>query len=93
MNSYLIESNYDLKVADMRLLDKHFGTEIYIVDTGTHKYIVKRLPLYFENIDNEGFVTEYLHNHAHKVARLLKKQRWKLCHKDTGASIYSPRVY
>lgn len=74
MNSYLIESNYDLRVSDMRLLDKHFGTEIYVVDTDTHKYIVKILPLYFENIDNEGFVTEYLHNHGHKVARLLKNR-------------------
>ena len=74
MNSYLIESNYDLKVSDISLLDKHFGTEIYVVDTGTQKYIVKAMPLYFENIDNEGFVTEYLHNHGHKVARLLKSR-------------------
>ena len=74
MNSYLIESHYDLKVLDMRLLDEHFGTEIYAVDTDTHKFIVKVLPLYFENIDNEGFVTEYLHNHGHKVARFLKSR-------------------
>lgn len=33
MNSYLIESHYDLKLSDMRLLDEHFGTEIYAVDT------------------------------------------------------------
>lgn len=58
MNSYLIESNYDLKVSDMKLLDKHFGTEIYVVDADTQRYIVKVLPLYFENIDIEGFVTE-----------------------------------
>ena len=74
MDSYLIESHYNLKVSDMRLLDKHFGTEIYAVDTDTHKYIVKVLPLYFENIDNEGFVADYLYNHGHKVARLLKSK-------------------
>jgi len=74
MNSYLIESNYDLKVSDMKLLDKHFGTEIYVVDADTQRYIVKVLPLYFENIDIEGFVTDYLYNHGHKVARLLKSR-------------------
>lgn len=74
MNSYLIENNYDLKVSDMKLLDKHFGTEIYVVDADTQRYIVKVLPLYFENIDIEGFVTDYLYNHGHKVARLLKSR-------------------
>ena len=74
MNSYLIESNYDLKVSDISLLDKHFGTEIYVVDTDTQKYIVKVLPLYFENIDSEGSVTEYLYSHGHKVAQLLKSR-------------------
>lgn len=80
MNSYLIERNYDLKVSDMRLLDKHFGTEIYVVEADTKevplpkRYIVKVLPLYFENIDNEGFVADYLYNHGHKVARLLKSR-------------------
>lgn len=82
MNSYLIENNYDLKVSDISLLDKHFGTEIYVVDTDTKKYIVKVLPLYFENIDNEGFVTEYLHSHGHKVARLLKMW-FNICHPNT----------
>ena len=74
MDASLIERNYDLKMSDMRLLDKHFGTEIYVIDTDTHKYIVKALPLYFEHINNEGFVTKYLHNHGHKVARLLKSR-------------------
>lgn len=74
MNSCLIESNYDLKVSDMKLLDRHFGTEIYAVDADTKRYIVKALPLYIENIDNEGFVTDYLYRHGHKVARFLKSR-------------------
>lgn len=48
MNSHLIESHYDIKVSDMRLLEEHFGTEIYLVDAGTEKYIVKAMPLYFK---------------------------------------------
>ena len=74
MNSYLIESNYDLKVWDIKLLDRHFGTEIYVVDADDKRYIVKILPLYFENIENEGFVTDYLYNNGHKVARFLKSR-------------------
>lgn len=54
MNLRLIERNYDLKVSDLKLLDKHFGTEIYVVEADTKRYIVKVLPLYYENIDNEG---------------------------------------
>lgn len=74
MNLRLIERNYDLKVSDLKLLDKHFGTEIYVVEADTKRYIVKVLPLYYENIDNEGYVTDYLYNHGHKVARLLKSR-------------------
>ncbi len=83
MNSYLIERNYDLKVSDMRLLDKHFGTEIYIVEADTKRYIVKVLPLYYENINNEGLITEYLYRRGHKVARLLKSR-------DGGYAIRTP---
>lgn len=57
MDSHLIESNYDLKVSDMRLLEEHFGTEIYLIEAGAQKYIVKAMPLYFENVENEGFIT------------------------------------
>lgn len=74
MNSHLIESHYDLKVSDMRLLEEHFGTEIYLVDAGKQKYIVKAMPLYFENVENEGSITEYLYSRSHKVARLIKSR-------------------
>ncbi len=74
MDSHLIESNYDLKVSDMRLLEEHFGTEIYLIEAGAQKYIVKAMPLYFENVENEGFITEYLSGRSHKVARLIKSR-------------------
>ncbi len=74
MNSYLIERNYDLKVSNVQLLDKHFGTEIYVVDADTKRYIVKVLPLYFENLHNEGLITEYLYRRGYQVARLLKSR-------------------
>lgn len=57
MYTQLIEDNYNLKVSNMRLLDEHFGTEIYVIDVDTQKYIVKAMPLYFGNIENEGLLT------------------------------------
>lgn len=77
MNAQLIESNYDMKVSNMRLLDEHFGTEIYLINADTPKYIVKVMPLHFENIENEGLLTEFLYHCGHKVARLLKSRGGK----------------
>lgn len=77
MNAQLIESNYDMKVSNMRLLDEHFGTEIYLINADTPKYIVKVMPLHFENIENEGLLTEFLYHCGHKVAQLLKSRGGK----------------
>lgn len=72
MNKYIIESNYHLAVSDIKLLDKHFGTEIYLINTDKGKYIVKALPLYMSNVKNEGELTEYLYDNGLNVARFLK---------------------
>ncbi len=72
MNKNIIENNFNLNVSDIKLLDKHFGTKLYLVSTDVGKYIVKVLPLYIENVKNEGEVTEYLYNHGLKVARFMK---------------------
>lgn len=72
MNKNIIENNFNLNVSDIKLLDKHFGTELYLVSTDVGKYIVKVLPLYMENVKNEGEVTEYIYNHGLKVARFMK---------------------
>ncbi|MBQ3128460.1 MAG: phosphotransferase [Clostridia bacterium] len=74
MNQYIIENNFNLKVSDIQLLDKHFGTELYLINTDIGKYIVKVLPLYMENVKNEGELTEYLYNHGLKVARFMKSK-------------------
>lgn len=71
---YLIKDNFNLKVSDIELLDKHFGTELYLINTNAGKYIVKVLPLYMKNVKNEGELTEYLYNHGLKVARFLKSK-------------------
>ena len=74
MNKHIIENNFNLKVSDIKLLDKHFGTEIYLISTDDEKYIVKVLPLHMENVKNEGELTEHLYNHGIKVARFLKSK-------------------
>ncbi|MGI5958352.1 MAG: phosphotransferase [Massiliimalia sp.] len=77
MNSQLIESNYDINVSNITLLDEHFGTKIYLINADNQKYIVKTVPLFFENIENEGLITEFLYGCGYKVARLLKSKDGK----------------
>lgn len=72
MNPYLLKGNYNLDVSGLTLLDSHFGTGIYVADAGVKRYIVKTLPLYFENIEQEGHITEYLRAHGLKTAGILK---------------------
>ena len=74
MNKNIIENNFNLKVLDINLLDKHFGTELYLINTDTGKYIVKVLPLYMGNVKNEGELAEFLYSHGVKVARFLKSK-------------------
>ncbi len=70
---YRIEQNYVLNVCEIKLLDRHFGTEIYLIGTDAGKYIVKVLPLYFD-VNNEGLIADYLFGHGLKVARLLQNR-------------------
>ncbi len=68
----IIENNFDLIITSIELIDSHFGTEIYIANTYSDKFIMKKLPLYMESVKNEGHITEFLYNKGIKVARLLK---------------------
>jgi len=36
----LIQDNYSLEVKSLALLDSHFGTEIYLLESNDNKYIV-----------------------------------------------------
>lgn len=74
MNKNIIENNFNLKVFDIKLLDKHFGTELYLINTDSGKHIVKVLPLYMENVKNEGELAEYLYDQGLKVARFMKSK-------------------
>lgn len=74
MISNIVELNYDLKILNIKLLDSHFGTEIFKIDTDKGKYIVKTLPLHMTISENEGLITEYLYNNGIKVARQLKSR-------------------
>lgn len=75
MDSHLIEQHYDLRVTELRLIDRHFETEIYIAHTGAEKYLVKVMPLFYQNVDNEGQITEHLHRHGMNVAQFLRTRQ------------------
>jgi thiamine kinase-like enzyme len=68
----LILDNYGIEISGMSLIDSHFGTEIYLIETAKGKFIVKTLPLYVKGIENEGFITEFLFNKGFNVAKILK---------------------
>lgn len=68
----IIEENYGIKINGMRLLDSHFGTDLYLAETEKGKFVVKTLPTYMENAKNEGAVTEFVSGKGIKTARFLK---------------------
>ena len=68
----LISQHYGIQINKLTLIDSHFGTEIYLLESEAEKYIVKSLPLYFDDINHEGHITEYLLDKGIPVAKLLK---------------------
>ena len=70
----LIERSYPLHVTQIQPLDRHFGTEIYALTADTGKYLVKALPLSFDDVYREGPITEFLAARGLRVARLLKNK-------------------
>lgn len=66
----LIRENYSFELEDLAFIDSHFGTEIYIVQTNQGKYIVKSLPPKFGNLENEGYITDFLSEQGIDVAKI-----------------------
>jgi Putative homoserine kinase type II (protein kinase fold) len=66
-----VKDNYDLQIDSLNLIDAHFGTEIYLLITPQKKYIVKSLPINAGNLENEGFITDFLLSRGISVARIL----------------------
>lgn len=74
---FAVENSYDLQVSGVKLLDQHFGTRLYTIDTDKGKFVVKILPLSVENVNDEGLVTGYLYDSGLQVARLVKHKGGK----------------
>lgn len=68
----IIEQNYDVIVKSIDLIDCHFGTCIYRLETKEDVFFCKVRPFYDDNIKNEYEITEFLHNNGFPVAQLLK---------------------
>lgn len=73
----LIETNFGIEISNFTLLDSHFGTDIFLVETKSDRFMVKKLPDYMSGAKNEGKVTDYLSMNGIKVPRLLKLQNWE----------------
>ena len=75
MLTQLIRDNYSLYIEELKLIESHFGTDIYLLHTDHHKYIVKALPLDFKTLENEGYITEFLYSKRIPVPKLLKNNQ------------------
>lgn len=83
--SNFIEDNYRLAVINIHLLDSHFGTEIYKVNTDKGEYIVKAMPPGIELSENEGLIAEYLSENDVRTARLVKNNQGEYISKGFDA--------
>lgn len=70
----LIEAHFGLAVGDVKLLDSHFGTSIYLILTDQGKYIAKTMPLSMGEGETEGEICDFLYDRGISVARLLKSK-------------------
>lgn len=84
----LITDNYDIELYDLTLMDKHFGTEIYLAETNKGKYIIKTMPYNIEGMENEGHVTDFLLNNNIKTAKLLKTKDSSYVVKKDGRGVH-----
>ena len=68
----LIEENYGFTLKNLKHLESHFATEIYIAETDFSKYIIKKLPAGVSDLENKGEITSFLTKHGISVARLIR---------------------
>lgn len=72
MLTEIITTNYDLEIKSIKCIDEHFGTAIFLIEASCGQYLLKTFHLEQENIENEGHITEYLHQNGIPVAKILK---------------------
>lgn len=84
----LIADNYTIELKKLKLIDEHFGTEIYLAETNKGKYIIKTMPYNIEGMENEGFITDFLLNNNIKVAKLLKTKDGGYVVKKNGRGVH-----
>ena len=76
-----------MTVTDSRLLDCHFGTEIYKIHTNKGEYFVKVMPSSMELSEYEGLVTEYLTYRGIKTARLCRSKQGSFIVKSSDKQV------
>ncbi len=82
-----IEENYSIAATDIRLLDSHFGTEIYKAYTDKGDFIVKAMPPFMPLSENEGLISEYLSQNGVKTAQLIKNNHGKYVSKNSDMQV------
>jgi Ser/Thr protein kinase RdoA (MazF antagonist) len=88
----LIKEYYGLTPLSYKQIEGQF-CDIYIMDTGSDKYVVKSLPEQFAPcMEQEGHLTKYLFDSDIKVARVLKTRDEKY-HVKTDDELFHVQEY
>lgn len=70
-----IEDAYPLQVKSLSLLDAHFGTEVYQLQADSGKYVLKMVPRWTDDLEEEGTLTAFLLEKGIPVAPFLKNRQ------------------
>ena len=85
----LIIAEYGIQITDLTLLDRYFGTEIYLAAANGTRYIVKKLPPTAPSLEKEEPLTRYLARNGIPVARLLLTKHGEGCVKTEQSQFHT----
>lgn len=73
MYKKLLKLHFNIEAKTIEILFDHIHTKIFLVESRTHKYVLKELgPNSYGNPENEGELAEYLYNNGIRVPRFFR---------------------
>ena len=90
----LINENYDIDVSLITKITGGWHSDVYLVEAGYNKYILKNIPVHGTNHpEDEGIITNFLLNNGIKVSELLLNKNNKYVCYDDGGKQYHLQKY
>lgn len=67
-----INDSYGIDIYNMKLFERHFGTEIYTTDIGGARLFIKIYPAFLNGAENEGNISNFLIENGIRTPRFLQ---------------------